>query len=144
MQQSGLSSRGMSSVEVMILFAVTSIAVMLMAPFAYRHFQGYFFFDTARSIDRQFDPYDTTYDSSFGDSKSTTKRMSDAPMPSAPFYAGAGGSKTTLGGLEMQFINDYSGAPVHRESVVTKQMTTVSSGTGQDKYEYQDNMQPVY
>ena len=137
------SCKGMSSVEVMILFAVTCLAVMLMAPFVYRHFQGYFFFDAARSMDRQFDPYDAAYDSSASTSQSVTDRQNMGPMPNLSYYSGSGATPFDFGGMEFQFDHIPRGA-VLRESTITKKMTTTSSGTGDDKYDYQDRMQPVY
>ncbi len=137
------SNSGLSSVEIMVLFAVIGIAIISMAPIIYRHFEGYFFFENARSLDRQFDPYDSSYESAETVSKSFTKRLSDRPMPAANLFASSGESPTRLGGLKMEF-STLSRGPVHREGLSVKETTTVSSGGSKEKYDYTDTLQSVY
>lgn len=136
-----LNDTGQSAVEAALVIAIASVVILFMSPHFFRHVKGHVLNDAALSMDRQFDPYDESRETSRSQSRSFTRRTSTEATPRANLAA-APWAGTYVGGMRMGFT-DMTRGPIPGESADSRAVSS-SSGSMDDSYDYRDVHQPMF
>lgn len=131
-------NRGLTAVETLLVISLVSVIAVGTIPLVSRAIQGYTL-SQSRRLDRQFDPADPSYETSYSNSTTFTHTESVVPMPKAVMFRPTTIATQNYGGMDLS-LSDLAYGAVFGEGIPTEMYNT-SSGDGGSTYDYCDNVE---